>query len=178
MIAGIIGSFFRGRYVCGNLCPRGSFLDRILAKVSPGKHIPDFFRGMPFRILIMVLLMGFMFFRGAADPTNVYHWGSVFWMMCLVTTGIAVILGTAIHQRSWCSFCPIGTMQNMIGGQKDQLAMAADSCKECKLCEKACPFDLAIVQYKDLKQIPNRDCLKCSECISACPRNSLSWSQA
>ena len=34
MIVGIVGSFFNGRYVCGHLCPRGGFLDRILALVS------------------------------------------------------------------------------------------------------------------------------------------------
>ncbi|MFC1736814.1 4Fe-4S binding protein [Candidatus Hydrogenedentota bacterium] len=37
MTAGFVGGIFRGRYVCGNLCPRGSFFDRILLRVSRGR---------------------------------------------------------------------------------------------------------------------------------------------
>ncbi len=30
MAMGMVGGVFRGRYVCGNLCPRGAFYDRIV----------------------------------------------------------------------------------------------------------------------------------------------------
>ena len=32
IITGLTISFFRGRYLCGNLCPRGSFMDKVLGK--------------------------------------------------------------------------------------------------------------------------------------------------
>lgn len=176
MLAGITGSFVKGRYVCGNLCPRGSFLDRIIAPLSRQKDIPQFLRGMTFRLIMMAALMGFMFYRGFQNPTSFDHWGIVFWSMCVITTGVAVMLGLFIHQRGWCSFCPMGTMQNLIGGGKSLLQINASSCKGCKLCERSCTMGLRIVASKAQGYLASRDCLKCSECIDACPKNALSWS--
>ena len=42
MIAPIIVSFFRGRFWCGNLCPRGSFYDNLVSKFSNKKKVPKF----------------------------------------------------------------------------------------------------------------------------------------
>ncbi|MDH5298500.1 MAG: 4Fe-4S binding protein [Desulfobulbaceae bacterium] len=175
MLAGMIGSFYRGRYVCGNLCPRGGFLERILAPMSRNRRIPEFVRSASFRGTAFVLLMGFMLYRGLQQPTSLAHWGYVFWTMCVVTTVVAVLLAILIHPRTWCSFCPMGTMQNVIGGTKGQLLIEADLCKGCKLCEKSCSFTLAIVANKEKGYLPERDCLKCSECINVCPTKALHW---
>ena len=34
MLTGMVLGFFRGRYTCGNLCPRGGFFDRMIAPLS------------------------------------------------------------------------------------------------------------------------------------------------
>ncbi len=175
MLAGVVGGIFRGRYVCGNLCPRGSFFDRLLAPVSMKKPIPQFLRGMTFRWLVLASLMVIMAFRVSRNPGDVKHWGHVFWLMCVVTTGIGVVLGVCIHPRAWCAFCPMGTIQNAIGGGRDELRIDRGRCHECKLCEKACPLALSIVKHKDDGLVLDRDCLKCSECIGACPAGSLRW---
>ncbi|MFC1523210.1 4Fe-4S binding protein [Thermodesulfobacteriota bacterium] len=177
MITGMVVSIFRGRYVCGNLCPRGSFLDRIISQFSPMKEIPGFFRGMVFRWVVFSLLMGFMLYRGLQSPTDIANWGHVFWTMCVVTTLLAIFLATFINARSWCAFCPIGTVQNVFGGSKELLQINGDACKDCKLCEKSCTFDLPITQYKDQGVVLERDCIKCSECVASCPTKALSWPQ-
>jgi len=41
--------------------------------------------------------------------------GSVFVMMCLLTTVIAVILGLFSKERAWCAMCPMGKLQEEIG---------------------------------------------------------------
>lgn len=56
MLAPVVVSFFRGRYWCGNFCPRGSFYDNVLAKFSPKKKIPAFFRTNTFRIFVLLLI--------------------------------------------------------------------------------------------------------------------------
>ncbi len=49
MILGMIGGIFRGRYVCGNLCPRGGFFDRIMPLASRVQAIPVILRNRVFR---------------------------------------------------------------------------------------------------------------------------------
>lgn len=176
MLTGMAVSFFRGRYVCGNLCPRGAFLDRIVARFSPGEKIPLFMRSMKFRSGVFIFLMGFMLFRGLQKPGDIMHWGNVFWTMCVVTTLLAVFLGVFLNARSWCSFCPIGTVQNFFGGHKELLQINGEACKGCSLCEKKCPFSLSITQYKERGEVRERDCVKCSECVNVCPAKALSWS--
>jgi len=173
MMAGMIGAMVNGRYVCGNLCPRGSFLDRTIPYISRKKAIPGILRNMILRWAVFAGLMGLMIFRIAQNVGNIYHWGKVFWLMCVVTSAIGIILGILIHPRSWCAFCPMGTMQNAIGGGKKQLKIDAEKCVECKKCEKVCPFDLEIVKHKKSGQLNDRDCLRCGECIWVCPKEAI-----
>ena len=175
MVTGLIGSLFRGRYVCGNLCPRGGFLERLFPALSRKRRIPNGLRDGRFRWTAFTLLMGFLLYRGWQHPASIAHWGYVFWSMCAITTAVAIALAVFVHPRSWCSFCPMGTMQNVIGGNKGQLLIEADLCKECKLCEKSCAFTLAIVDNKERGFLPDRDCLKCSACIQSCPTGALCW---
>jgi len=177
MLTGVVGGFFRGRYVCGNICPRGSFFDTYFSLLGTRRPVPDWMAGMPFRWLVLAALMGFMAWRLAQDPGNLEHWGSVFWSMCALTTALGVLLGLAYRPRTWCSFCPVGTLQNVSGGHKAPLQIAFE-CKSCRLCEKHCPMHLSIAAHREQGALPHRDCLKCSSCASACPAGALSWNKA
>lgn len=174
MLMGIVGGILRGRYVCGILCPRGALFDRIVSAVSPKISIPDSFRSMWLRWPLLIALMGFMAFRIAQAPADIYHWGYVFWQMCVITTAVGVVLALFIHPRSWCSFCPIGTIQNLLGGHRAQLEIDPRSCRECGLCEDACPMDLPVMSHNTDGVVDERDCLKCGECIAACPASAIS----
>ena len=175
MGAGVLGSFFRGRWVCGNLCPRGSFLDTWFKLISANNALPDFFKTSGFRWVVLIALMGFMAFRLSQNPSDMAHWGLVFWQMCLITTIIALGLGLRYGNRSWCAFCPVGTMAGQIGAEKYPLQIHS-SCSACRACESSCPMELEIVHHLRAGKVTHKDCLKCSECIDSCPRgNILSW---
>jgi polyferredoxin len=173
MLMGLAGGIARGRYVCGHLCPRGAFFDRIMAPLSRQRPIPLFFRRRGFRWLLFSLLMAFMLYRISLHPGDVYHWGRVFWLMCVITTAIGIVLGIVIHPRAWCSLCPMGTLQSSLDRGNRQLRIDTTACIACHACEKACPMNLQIVKYASDGFFPDTDCLKCPECSAVCPGKAL-----
>jgi polyferredoxin len=108
-------SYFRGRFWCSHLCPRGAFLDLILSKFSLRKKIPKIFLTQKFKWLFFVLFMAFFVFQLIVSPKNIVAIGFVFVKMCLITTIIAIILGVSLRERAWCAMCPMGTLQSKIG---------------------------------------------------------------
>jgi len=73
----------------------------LLVPIGRKKTIPDSFRNMKLRRGIFAALMGLMVFRILQDLSNPMHWGQVFWLMCVITTGVGVIQGIAVHARAW-----------------------------------------------------------------------------
>jgi polyferredoxin len=159
---------FRGRWFCGNLCPRGSFVDFWLAPLSRKLKIPPQFRSMWLRAPIFVVLMGFMVFRIIQTDGIVDRIGMVFVTLCILTTSIAILFGVIIAPRTWCSFCPMGTLQRAMGGKKYQLKVDTEKCIDCKKCQKVCPMQLPVIEIRD-----DPDCIKCGRCIEACPKQAL-----
>jgi len=161
---------FKSRWFCGNLCPRGSFNDFWLGKISYKRKIPKFFRELWVRVPVFILLMGGMIYRLISTGGVVNKIGMVFVVMCLVTTTIAILFGIFINPRAWCSFCPMGTLQKWFGGNKYQLKVDKDKCINCKLCHKVCPMQLKV------NEILNKpDCIKCGRCIEVCPKKALKF---
>jgi ferredoxin-type protein NapH len=107
-------SFFKGRYWCWNLCPRGAFLDGVLSKVSANKSLPRVFVRPWFRWFVFVLLISFLAIRIGGTGGNLIAVGAVFVGMCVLTTVISVILGVITKHRGWCVICPMGTLQDKI----------------------------------------------------------------
>jgi ferredoxin-type protein NapH len=161
---------FRGRWFCGNLCPRGSFVDFWLGPISRKAKIPATMRTMWFRVPIFIALMGFMIFRIIQTQGVIDKIGMVFVTLCIMTTSASIIFGVFIAPRAWCSFCPMGTLQRTLGGSKYQLKVDKKRCIECAKCQKVCPMQLPV------NEILNKpDCIKCARCIEACPKEALSF---
>lgn len=122
-------SYFNGRYWCGNLCPRGSFNDRIVSKVSRYKKIPELLKKNWFRLLIVGIFIGLFSFRflntysSSSGLALFYKLGFIFATICLITTIIALMVGSIYSPRAWCTFCPMGTLQSYIykfGGKNER----------------------------------------------------------
>ena len=114
MIFFLILSYFKGRFWCANLCPRGAFLDIALSKFSLKKKIPNLLTSSGFKMFILVSFIIFFIFQLISADKNLFAIGFVFVRMCLLTTIVSIVLGIPIHQRTWCSFCPMGTLQTKI----------------------------------------------------------------
>lgn len=174
MLIGMGGGFFRGRYACGNICPRGSFYDTAFSYFGGKRAVPEMFQSPLFRWSVMAVLMGFMTWRLAQNPGDWRHWGTVFWSMCLITTAVGIPLGMIYRSRTWCSFCPVGTTAAAVGGHKYRLAIS-EECRQCGSCEKSCPMGHTIAAHRDAGLLPHRDCIKCSSCVTSCRQDALSW---
>jgi polyferredoxin len=96
----MIISPFRGRWFCGNLCPRGSFVDFWLGPISRKVRIPSILRSMWIRVPIFIGLMGFMIFRIIGTNGIVDKVGMVFVTICILTTSVAILFGVAIAPRA------------------------------------------------------------------------------
>lgn len=110
----LVLSFFKGRYWCWHICPRGAFLDIVMAKCSRKKPLPKFCGRDWFRWLVLALMMGFLIVRLIQSGGTLIAIGLVFVLMCLITTIISIVLGIVTKHRGWCVICPMGTLQDKI----------------------------------------------------------------
>ena len=175
MLLGIGIGIFRGRKWCDWFCPRGSFYDALIKPISPKRDIPQFLKSMPFRLAILALLLAIMAVNLLVRWPSVNKIGMFFVIMLTVTTALGVILAVIFHPRTWCSFCPIGTLVNLVGKSKYPLKINSDLCVECKLCSKVCPIQIKPYKFKSegIQIVRDGDCLKCNLCIYACPKKAL-----
>jgi polyferredoxin len=179
MIAPVAVAPFRGRFWCGNYCPRGSFYDHVIARISPQKKIPAFFSHPTFRIFMVFFIMTVFSVQMYDAWGDFAAMGMVFVRIILITTLVGIVLGVIYHQRTWCSFCPMGTMASWISRKKKSWPLAVDnSCVNCKLCTKACPMQLAPYQKKNTAEgFTHSDCLKCDRCVDKCPKQALKFAK-
>ncbi len=178
MVGPVLTSIWRGRFWCGNICPRGNLYDRLLSKYSPHRPIPRFVRTFGFR-LFMVFFIFTMFGIQLSFAESWADVGRVFWNIIVMTTIVGVTLSFIYAPRTWCSFCPMGSISRWVAPTKAPLPKAftnvhvSDACEEkCKMCARVCPMQL--MPYESRGQqlgYLHPDCLKCGKCVKACPTN-------
>lgn len=175
MLALMVGlTFLRGRYYCGWFCAMGAFHERILARISRNRNMLPLFKSTWFRVLIFMLMMGLLLTRlimSKGDPALI---GAVFVMMWTIATGIAVGLGIFFNPKSWCSFCPMGTMQALLA-PKTYLLAVADDCRQCGYCSQFCPIETNPGTYKNTGYVRSIECMRCARCIENCPKGALTF---
>lgn len=114
MIAPVAVGFYRGRYWCGNFCPRGSLFDHLVSKYSLKRPIPNWMRTQVFRysaFAFIMALFSIQVFWAWGDWSAV---GEVFLRIIFITTVIGILLGISYNQRTWCAaVCPMGTLASL-----------------------------------------------------------------
>lgn len=175
MVAPIAVAFSgKGRYWCGNYCPRGNFYENVLSRFSTKKKVPKILKSKLFRAF-MVFFIIFNFSMGLyKNWGNLYGIGFVFYKIIVITSIIGIILGLFYNQRTWCNFCPMGTLSAVVAkvkGRKLNLEVN-NSCVSCGLCTKACPMGISPKEYKE-GLVEDSDCIFCKKCVYKCPKDSI-----
>jgi ferredoxin-NADP reductase/NAD-dependent dihydropyrimidine dehydrogenase PreA subunit len=190
----MVMGFFKGRFWCGNICPRGAFMDIPARKIGKFNEIKKLFKNKYFRLLILILLMA-MFTRNTVKAFNA--WGSESFlnklgmagvMMCAVTTAIGLILALTVNPRSWCTFCPMGTVQKFLHNIRKKIIPRfrfnkkitmtnPSACVKCGACSRVCPMQLSVHDkaLNSAYQVDHPDCIKCKTCVNHCKTGILKF---
>ena len=177
IIGTVATAFWRGRWWCGHVCPRGNMYLRLLSRFSPHRPIPPLVRTFWFRLMVVMII--FTSF-GVGIYSAWGEWsamGAVFWRMILVTTIIGIVLSFIYAPMTWCSFCPMGSLAAWVAPRKAPLPKGFisvhidDKCEaKCMTCALVCPLQLTPYESRGKAEgYLHPDCFKCGKCAQACP---------
>ncbi len=191
MIALVGMSLFKGKYWCGNFCPHGSFFDNLLQPISRHVKIPQFLRS---RLLVAAVLLFFIYnmtnrfvrVYGLLGTDSFYErLGFIFANTYLMVLLVGGLLAVVINPRTWCHFCPMGTMQTIFYklGKALGLTKKTDQkvtikhpelCHSCGKCARVCPMQLTpYLEFSANHQLGNESCIRCYTCVYNCPAGIL-----
>lgn len=193
MAALITTAFFNGRFWCGNVCPHGSLFDRVIMPISRNTKIPSLFKTKVFVVLFFL----FFVWNLSRKIVKVFSlWGTyqfldklglVFVMTYLVVMLVGGFLAIVATPRTWCQFCPMGSLEKLshklgkLAGvakktEKKLTIEAQEMCHNCGKCARVCPFQLTpYLEFSDKNQFDNPNCIKCKTCVANCPAGILSF---
>ena len=192
VIAGLsLTSFLKGRYWCGNICPHGSLFDSLLFSMSKNKKIPDLFKSKFLKIAFFVFFF-FQVGRKLINVINIYgqapfldKLGFIFVASYLMVTVLGSLTTIFISPRTWCQFCPMGSIQHIsykagkslgVNNETDAKVSieSTELCHECGMCARVCPMQLEpFLEWNDDGQLDNEKCIRCNTCVENCPADIL-----
>ena len=80
--------------------------------------------------------------------------------------------------RFWCRYlCPVGALMATFSSEHSLLTIKRNivRCIECETCSKVCPMQIPVLKVlKEKGKLMDSECIKCMDCIFACPENALS----
>lgn len=90
---------------------------------------------------------------------------------------LAIVVGSLFVERFFCRYlCPLGALFAVVSRKRFyKIRRQSDSCTNCGLCTRACSMGIRIPEKN---AVMSGECIQCMQCLSICPRESLSASPA
>lgn len=184
MIIGVVLALFAGPVFCGWVCPFGTFQEwiaKIGKKIFKKRYnhfiptkIDNVLRYLRYLVLIWVVFMTARSMTLVFADVDPYFALFNFWTSEVAIGGLIVlgltILASLFIERPWCKYaCPYGAFLGVFNLFRIfSLRRDAETCIDCKLCDKACPMN---IEVSKLSVVRNHQCISCMECTSSahCP---------
>lgn len=179
-VAKVAGTFFLNRGWCGWACWTAMVLD-----ILPWKRPRDgrlrhlgLVRYVHF-VLSLGLVLFIWFVRGEREIYATQSMSELYWLA--VGNALYYVVGIALaavlkDNRAFCKYvCPIPVLQK-IGARFAVWKMEIDpeSCTDCGVCEKQCPMDIRLLEYKNAGQRTlSTECILCHTCANVCPKSAV-----
>lgn len=190
MVLGLL----KGKYWCGNLCPHGSWFDSIIMPFSFFKRIPSFFKSSITKWVFFAFYM-VMFVRRVMKVAP--FWGTMQFLdklgfvmtiqYLVMPTIVGTILALFVNPRTWCSVCPMGSMEEIMyklgkllginkKTDKKVTIAATEKCHKCGTCSRVCPMQLKpYLKFEGNNRFDEETCIRCGTCVENCPAEILSF---
>ncbi|MEI6874095.1 MAG: 4Fe-4S binding protein [Spirochaetota bacterium] len=126
MAVALILNFREKRSFCAGVCPNGTFYSRALKPVSRGKVFPRSFATPQIRRMLCAAMMLCMIGLLARNGTDASGIGGVFWMIYAIALTAGTFIGIFYKPRTWCTICPMGTLQDTIAAVASRPGTAAE----------------------------------------------------
>jgi polyferredoxin len=176
-LAKLFGPLYFGRGFCGWACWNAMVFDLLPWKKSKGRISNlGIIRYLHLVIVIIAVTILFFKFNYSVKTGTVF---SLYWFLAgnviYFTTGI-LLAAIVSDNRSFCKYiCPIPPIQKVFS-RFSVLKVRIDprKCTECHVCEKNCPMDIKILEYKnDKTRVKSTECIMCNACSDICPTGAI-----
>ena len=174
MIGPVAYSFARGRFWCGNGCPRGSFFDTVLSRVARGKQPPKILSSYPFRAVVIACMVAVLSVGVARSGGSALAIGQTLYRLIFTTTIVGIALALAYTHRGWCAVCPMGTISSLVARKRKiaRVLSVSHACVSCGLGAKSCPLGIEPHGFRG-GSLSHPDCIQCGKCAIACPKDAI-----
>lgn len=182
-----------GRWICGWICPFGMIQD-FLGKLRKKKfRLPKVFNYIKYVILIYFVILFPILFTNVIGMGNpgfckyICPSGTILgaFPLLIKNPGLRAALGTlfswkvglliffltmsVFFSRFFCRVvCPLGAIYGFFNKISLYRYKVNVSCSSCGICSKSCKMGI-----KPYVEPNSMECIRCGECISACPSSSI-----
>ncbi len=168
--AGVLLSFFFGRFYCGYICPMNTAMtlsQKIKGKLTLTTLNSTLMRFLPF--VSLLIAAGIMILGKKQLHMQI--------PVLLIYLGLSFVWTLFFSSAKWHTYlCPYSILLKA-GGKKSRkhYRVEKETCIGCRKCVKVCPTS-AITMVDKKAVIDPALCLSCGKCAEVCPTGAISYS--